>query len=174
MIPRRILAAATILVAAASVPPGTMAQSADAPVPPTADFVRQAAIGGLFEMDISRLALERSKNPDIVRFAQRMINDHGDANNALKMTVKADKLELALPSALDAAHSQKYEAMKRAKGEDFDSAFVTAQSDAHFEAVALFVAYAKGGDDPKLKAFAEKTVPTLRAHQDALAHLGAR
>jgi len=163
-----------IAVAASCFAMSAVAQSVDAPASPTDEFIKRAAIGGLFEMDISRLALEQSKNPDVIRFAQRMIREHGDANNALKMTVRADKLSVEIPSALDAPHSQKYEAMKGLKGVDFDSAYITAQSDAHFEAVALFVTYAKGGSDPKLKAFAEETVPNLRAHQDALAHLGAR
>lgn len=125
-------------------------------------------------MDTSRLALQQSKDPDVIRFAQRMVQEHGDTNNALKMTVRASKLDVELPTVLDDAHGQTYEAMKKLSGKDFDNAYITTQTNAHFEAVALFVTYAKGGSDPKLKSFAAETVPHLRAHQDALAHLHAR
>jgi putative membrane protein len=155
------------------IPGGAMAQSN--PPPKTAkEFVTKAAIGGLFEIRTSQLALERSRNPDIVNFARRMISDHGDANNALKMTARASPSSEALPASLDPPHEKIYSDLQKLDGVDFDAAYITAQSNAHFEAVALFDAYAKGGNDGKLKAFAAETLPTLRAHQDALAHLGAR
>ncbi len=159
-------ALAAILLAAAS--------AAFAASPATRDFVEKAALGNLFEIQMSSLAQGQTDNVDIARFAQRMISEHRDANNSLKMTVKAGAPDLELPAALDDARKAKIDAMSKLKGEEFDAAFVTAQSEAHFEAVNLFSTYAQSGDQPELKKFAADTLPALKAHQDALAHLGAR
>jgi putative membrane protein len=150
------------------------AQSPDAPVPSTQDFVHKAGEGGLFELTTSHLALTQSHNPDVIRFAQRMIKDHGDIGNSLKMTVRASKPALPIPAALEGEHLRQYQDMKGKSDTDFDAAYIDAQTSAHFDAVALFTTYGKGGDDQRLKAFATQTIPMLRAHQDALAHLGAR
>jgi putative membrane protein len=160
-------------VAFLAIAPPAQARSADSAAPAAADFVQQAAIAGLFEEMTSRLAAQSSSNPDIQNFAQRMIKEHGDANNALKMTARASGGEV-LPQALDADHQKRYDELKGKRGTDFDALYITFQSDAHFQAVALYSSYARAGTDDKLKAYAAEVLPTLKAHQDALAHLGAR
>jgi putative membrane protein len=160
-------------VAAVMMAPPAQAQTAEGSAPSAADFVKHAAIGGLFEEMTSRLAAQSSFNPDIQSFALRMIKEHGDANNALKMTARASGGEV-LPQVLDADHQKLYDELKGKRGTDFDALYITFQSDAHAQAVALFSIYAKAGTDDKLKAYAAGVLPTLKAHQDALAHLGAR
>jgi putative membrane protein len=132
------------------------------------EFIRKAAVGGIFEIRSSSLAIERTNNADISRFAQRMHSEHRDANQALKMTTRAAAPDVELPATLDPAHRAIIDDLKSKTGEDFDAAYVHAQSNAHFEAVALFTDYANNGDDPKLRAFAADTLPKLQAHQDAL------
>ena len=46
----------------------------------------------------------------------------------------------------------------------FDRRFVQAQVAAHQQAVQLYDRYAQGGDDQKLKQFAQEMLPTLREH----------
>ncbi|RWF28204.1 MAG: DUF4142 domain-containing protein, partial [Mesorhizobium sp.] len=67
--------------------------------------------------------------------------------------------------------------LKRVSGEAFDQAYIKMQTDAHRQAVALFSTYAKSGDDPAMKEFAKKTLPTLKMHEKhvkelAVAHQG--
>ena len=64
--------------------------------------------------------------------------------------------------------------LKGRRGADFDAFYITLQSDAHVQAAALHSSYANAGTDYKLKASAAGALPTLKAHQDELAHLGAR
>jgi len=99
--------------------------------PPAAQFVKKAAISGLFEIETSRLALDKSKNPDVVKFAQTMISDHGDVNNSLKMTSRSSGAGDDLPMALDAEHRALLDDMRQKSGSDFDAAYVSAQSRAH-------------------------------------------
>lgn len=55
------------------------------------------------------------------------------------------------------------ELMKAKGGKDFDGSYDQMQVKAHEDAVALFDAYAKGGDDPELKKWAAKRYPTSRS-----------
>jgi putative membrane protein len=50
------------------------------------------------------------------------------------------------------------------KPESFASLYDPMQVSAHKDAVSLFERYAKSGDDPRLKDWAGKTLPTLRHH----------
>ena len=63
-------------------------------------FVKEAAIGGMAEVEISKIA-QKSENADVKRFADRMIQDHTAANDQL--TTIAKGLDVAMPKALAAA-----------------------------------------------------------------------
>jgi len=81
------------------------------------------------------------------------------ANDALLQKVKAE-----LPTALDSSHQSKLDKLNGYKGADFSSEFDSQQVGAHKDAVSLFERYAKGGDNPKLKDWAGKTLPALQHH----------
>jgi putative membrane protein len=49
-------------------------------------------------------------------------------------------------------------------GADFDKACGLHAVEAHEKAIKLFRAEAQSGQDPDLKAFAQKTLPTLEDH----------
>jgi putative membrane protein len=46
-------------------------------------FVMDAAHGGMAEVQLGQLALQRSTNPEVKRFAQQMIQEHSRANEEL-------------------------------------------------------------------------------------------
>jgi putative membrane protein len=71
-----------------------------------------------------------------------------------------------LPNALDSSHQSEIDKLKSLKGADFSSRYDSDQVSGHKDAVSLFERYAKGGDNPKLKEWADKTLPTLRHHLD--------
>ena len=49
-------------------------------------FVQEAAVGGMAEVALGKLAATKATNPDVKQFAQRMIDDHSKANAELKPT----------------------------------------------------------------------------------------
>jgi putative membrane protein len=81
----------------------------------------------------------------------------------LKALVGGD-LKAALPTTLDETHQKKVDKLRDAKAEDFTSDYAAMQVSAHKDAVSLFERYAKGGEDPKLKDWAGKTLPHLQHH----------
>lgn len=126
--------------------------------PTTADFVKEAAISDMFELQSSRLA-ESKSDAATKAFAERMIADHKKTTAAIKTMAKAP-----IPTEMDSAHMAMLDKLKSLNGADFTSRYHDDQVSAHKAAVSLFERYAKGGEDADLKAFAEKTLPTLQEH----------
>ncbi|UVH52339.1 DUF4142 domain-containing protein [Pseudomonas sp. CBSPBW29] len=125
------------------------------------DFVDAAAQGGITEVEAGKLALEKSGAADIKAFAQHMITDHTKANQEL--TALATKLDIKVPD--DASLTDKAKKMiLEIRDESFDKAYANNQVKAHEDTVALFKKEAASSDDAELKAFAEKTLPTLETH----------
>lgn len=131
----------------------------------TAEFVKNAAIGGMFEVQSSKAALTKSQDPEIKNLAQMLISDHSAANQKLKKI--AGKEDIPVPSQLDTKHQGQLDTLRETKG-SFAQPYIQMQRKAHDEAIALFKRYADQGDDPALKTFAKKTLPTLKKHREAI------
>jgi len=141
----------------------------------TANFLKNAAIGGKFEVDSSNIVLQKSNNNDVKTFAQKMVDDHTKANDELKSTIAAENLPAsALPDQLDAKHQALLDKLNADSSGNFDKDYIKAQTDAHKDAVALFAKYAKNGDEPAIKTFAANTLPTLEHHKAMVADLKAK
>jgi putative membrane protein len=128
------------------------------------EFVNKVAISDMFEIQSSRLALAKQPDKDTKPFAEKMIRDHQKTSNELKSLVNSGKVKAKLPTALDSEHQKMLDELKAKSGKEFDSNYDQIQVKAHEDAVALFDAYAKGGDDPDLKRWAAKTLPHLKQH----------
>jgi putative membrane protein len=131
--------------------------------PTTADFVKEAAISDMFEIQSSTLAQDKGNAPE-KSFASQMVTDHTKTSEELKGLVSSGKVKADLPTALDSSHQSKLDKLKGESGKDFSSDFDSDQVSAHKDAVSLFERYAKGGDNPDLKHWAGKTLPTLKHH----------
>ena len=155
---------------------GCMTPMASAPAPaPIAvttatAFVPMATSSNLFEIESSRLALQRSRNREVRRYAQQMIRDHNLASRRMATVVRRAGLPAPQP-AMVPKHQQMLATVEGAA--DFDAAYVNAQLMAHQEAVALFSSYASGGDVPQLREFTNATLPTLQMHLEHVQSLSS-
>lgn len=127
------------------------------------EFVDKAAAGGMFEEKSSQLANERLQEPGLRDFAKEMIEDHGKASDELKSIAK--KEGLSVPSEMDQVYKDKLNKLQNDK-QNFRTAYISMQQDAHREAVDLFQTYAKEGDNEELKKFASKTLSVLKDHHE--------
>jgi putative membrane protein len=140
-------------------------QTADSTVSPSdAEFVMEAARGGMAEVKIGQLAAQRATNPQVKDFAQRMVQDHSQANNELQGLAQAKNI--ALPPDMGDAYRQELERLSQLTGPDFDRAYMDRMVDEHAEDVELFQQQAQRGRDADLKTWAAKTLPTLQSHQE--------
>ncbi|WP_412469091.1 DUF4142 domain-containing protein [Pedobacter sp. KLB.chiD] len=127
-----------------------------------AKFTTEAAVGGMAEVELGKMALEKSSNPQVKEFATMMVKDHGMANTEL-MTIAKQK-NITLPTTVDDEHKKKIEDLSKKTGTDFDKAYVSAMVDGHKSTLKLMEDGAKDGKDADLKAFATKTAPIVQSH----------
>ncbi len=127
-----------------------------------AEFLVEAASGGMLEVQLANLALQKASSPQVKEFARMMIEDHGKANNELK-ALAASK-NVTLPTALIDKHQKILNDLQNEKGADFDKKYVNEMVSDHKDDVDEFEEESKDANDPDVRAFAAKTLPTLKKH----------
>ena len=92
-----------------------------------------------------------------------MVTDHGKANHELKALSEAKAI--TLPMELDAKQKETRDKLSALSGAAFDKAYMDEMKKDHDKDVSEFQKQAKNGNDPQLKEWAAKTLPTLQAHK---------
>jgi putative membrane protein len=157
-----LAAAFTSSVYAQSLGEKTGVNSALGITPKTEDFIKEAATSDMLEIEAAKIA-QRKGNADEKKFADQMIADHTKTSTELRDLVPTD-MKSAMPTALDESSQKKLDKLKDTTPEDFASEYDPMQVSAHKDAVSLFERYAQGGEDPKFKDWAGKTLPALQHH----------
>ncbi len=130
----------------------------------TADrqFVTKAAEGGMAEVELGKLAVDKGSSEDVKKFGQRMVNDHTKANDQLKEVAR--KEDVKLPDELSAKDRATKAHLEKLSGASFDRAYMSDMVRDHEKDVAEFSRESKMAKDPEVKNFASQTLPTLRDH----------
>ncbi len=129
----------------------------------TERFVEDVASGNAFEIETSRLAPSKTDTKDVLGFAEQMVSDHTAAAGKFRQALTEANLKAPAPT-MDETQKFIYESLAKKNRDSFDKAYIDAQHRAHEEAVEMFEAYAAGGENAKLKQFAQEMLPTLRLH----------
>ena len=130
----------------------------------TREYVQMAAMGDMFEVEASRVALMRARSDAVKKFAQEMIDAHTKSSDELKARLVRAGLIVETPATLDAEHQRKLDDLKAANGQAFDERYIVQQKEAHEEALMLHRTYAMRGSVADLKAFAADIVPKVEMH----------
>jgi putative membrane protein len=125
-------------------------------------FITAAAQDNLTEVQLAELAMKQSQNDQVHQFAERMIKDHGKANQQL--TALAQQKNIVVGKQLDPEHSAVVQRLSTKSGADFDAAYAKEMANDHKKAVALFKR-ASNTKDPLLAQFAKETLQTLEEHK---------
>lgn len=125
-------------------------------------FMEKAARDGLAEVQLGQLAKDRGMSDEVKSFANRMVTDHGKANDELK-SLAASK-GVTLPTETDKSHQKKAEKLAKLQGPDFDRAYMKDMVKDHKHDVGDFRKKAKNAKDADLQKFAQSTLPTLEEH----------
>ena len=121
------------------------------------DFLEKAAKSGMEEVRISRVAAQRTTNPDVKRLAERIISDHENAGEAL--TALAASRGVALP-----AKDMNPNRWEKRDAKNFDLDYIDKMISDHENAVKLFEKQANNGDDNEAVALARKYLPKMQHH----------
>jgi putative membrane protein len=130
------------------------------------DFVTEAASGGMFEIQSSQLALQQNLDPEMERVARMMIDDHNRINQELQSL--AQRKGITVPQSMKSPQQNMLQQLRNAAGTQFNTKYRDLQIRSHEETIALFERAARDLQDPDLKSFAQRSLPTLREHLDHL------
>ena len=142
------------------------------PVPAKVDdkkFLKQAALDGMTEVELGKVAEQKASSADVKQFAQKMVDDHTKANEELKQA--ASKQNISVPDALDSKHQSQIDKLSKLSGEDFDKAYAKEQVKNHQSDVKEFTAEARSGNNAGVMAFASSVLPTLQEHLEMAKNL---
>lgn len=125
-------------------------------------FVMKAAQGGLMEVEAGKAASTKAQHAKVKAFGQRMVTDHGKANQELTALAKSKKVEVG--SALDQDHKAHLDRLAQLSGAEFDRAYMKHMVEDHRKDVAEFEKQSKSAQDADLKKWAGAKLPTLKEH----------
>ena len=131
-----------------------------------AQFAVEAASGGMTEVILGKLAMQKASNQAVKDFGTMMVTDHSKANNALTSLAKSKNI--TLPTVPDEKDRKVINMLSKKTGKDFDKAYTDDMVDDHKNDIKEFDKEAKNGADADVKAFAAKTLPVLKTHLDAI------
>ena len=135
-------------------------------------FVQKAAEGGLAEVELGKLAQEKGASEQVKSFGQRMVTDHGKANNELKTL--AQTKNITVPAAIGPHEKATRDRLAKLSGPAFDRAYMQAMLADHKKDVAEFQRESTAGKDAEIKSFAAKTLPTLEDHLKLARQAGSK
>jgi putative membrane protein len=127
-------------------------------------FVRQATLGGRAEVELGKLANSRGSAPAVRDFAQRMVTDHGKANDRLAGLDRSANQRL--PKSLDPEHLTIRDELQKKQGDDFDAAYLTSQIQDHQRTANLLAWEIGMGQNDDLKKYAAEQLPVVLEHLD--------
>jgi len=131
--------------------------------PADARFMVQAAQSDLTEIRTSQLALQRSTDPEVREYAQRMIEEHTRSSSQLKEL--AQKKNVTLPNELNPKQQALYDKLSKLQGAEFDRAYMQGQVTAHNDTAKVYRDYLSQGKDPQVRDFARTVLPIVENHE---------
>jgi putative membrane protein len=130
------------------------------------DFVEEHLEMGNAEVELGRIAQERATHPDVKAFAQELVRDHQAAGEELRRI--ATTANPNFPATIDDEAREELtelrEEMAKLTGRDFDRRYIDEMIDDHQEAVDDLEDKAENASHSEVRAWAAKTLPTVRQH----------
>lgn len=133
-----------------------------------ATFIERARAGNAFEIESSRMALEKATQPALKNYARTMIDDHTRADQKLVSIARGMGQAPDQNVQMEPKQRRQLEALAKASGAEFDKLYASDQLEAHQMAVQLYQTYADQGSDEKMRQFASQTLPTLQRHLEQI------
>ena len=126
-------------------------------------FIEEAAGSGMFEVQVAQLAVTKASDTAVKDFASKLVDHHSAANNELVKLANAKGVEL--PPAPPRNKRRDIEKLGKLSGAEFDREFVREVGiKDHEKDIKDFEKASKDVKDPELKAWVDKTLPTLKQH----------
>jgi putative membrane protein len=151
---------ATTQMPGASEPAGMSQQQADK------KFVQGALQGGMAEVELGKLALQKSSNEEVKKFAQRMVDDHTKLGEDMEPI--AVQLGVKLPDGLSKKDQALRAKLQELSGAQFDKAYIHAMVKDHQKDLQEFKSEAQSAVNSALKSAAQKATPIIQSHLEQI------
>ena len=126
------------------------------------DFMVFAAETDMKEIELGKLAQQKSTNPDIKALGKMMVDQHMAASVTTKAL--AAKKNVSLPTALTEKGQEAYKDLNHKTGHDFDKAYADMMVDGHEKAISKMEKASEKATDADIRMWAADMLPTLRTH----------
>jgi putative membrane protein len=125
-------------------------------------FAQKAATGGQAEVELGNLAMQKASSDQVKQFAQRMVTDHGQANQQLEQIASSKSLDL--PKMLPTEAQEEHDKLSKMSGAQFDKEYMRFMVKDHQKDIAEFQKAMSDVQDNDLKQFISQTLPTMQEH----------
>ncbi|HEU5147039.1 MAG TPA: DUF4142 domain-containing protein [Chryseosolibacter sp.] len=126
-------------------------------------FVEVAARSNMAEIEFGELATTKGTDSLVRAYAQHMIDEHNAAQEELE-DLADDYQGIEWPNDLDEGHDEIMEQLQNAEGYSFDTLYIRTQVRMHEAAISQFQNATTSVTDMRVKAYANKYLPTLEDH----------
>jgi putative membrane protein len=125
-------------------------------------FVTSAAEANLAEIDMGKMVGQKSADPAVKDFANRMVTDHTQASQKLASVAEMNGVEL--PTEASAAERNQKSELEKLSGAQLNDAYLRDELQGHKETISAFESEIEHGQNQEAKNYAEQTLPTLQDH----------
>lgn len=131
------------------------------------DFMIEAASNGMKEVELAKIAEQKSSNQRVKAFAKLMVTEHTKTNTELQTLAQAKNV--TLPGMMGDKDLKIFDELRAKSDAEFDKDYMNEMVDGHQNMVNKFKKRAKEEDkrDSEISAFAQKTLPHLQMHLDS-------
>jgi putative membrane protein len=125
-------------------------------------FVKKALEGNIGEIEMGKLALQKSNDDQVKQFAQRMVDDHGKMQDQLKPA--AEQMGVKVPDGPSKGQMKSMDKMKALSGDAFDQAYIKDMVKDHKGDDGDFKLEAQSTQNPQLKQLVMQSDQTIESH----------
>jgi len=118
------------------------------------NFIKDAAGNGQQEVQNGKMAEKQAKSAEVKNIAARLVADHTRLNNELTTLAKRKGVTFNTGGVK----------AQNLGSADFDRTYLKLLDETHKRDIAEFERAAKSSDDSELKAWASRSLPTLKQH----------
>lgn len=147
-------------------PPADISTGSSVPRVDDKKFLKEAALNGMTEIELGKIASEKASNAQVKQFAQRMIDEFTSGQKAI-LRIASDET-ITVPKTLDSKHQSRVDRLAKLSGSEFDRAYIQDEAKQRHQDLKEYTNASQGGNDPNLKNFATSTLPSLEDHVNAL------
>jgi putative membrane protein len=126
------------------------------------NFITSAAEANLAEIDMAKMVGQKSTDPAVKDFANRMVTDHTQASQNLASVAEMNGVKL--PTEASAAERNQKSELEKLSGAQLNDAYLRDELQGHKETISAFESEIEHGRNQEAKNYAEQTLPTLQDH----------